>query len=246
MKEKTILTVVFTVPVMTVKEYIDFSKYILLELKGFDSFFSKYKYWDNVAKKTCKFNEDLSGFESIMFDQLYDDDVAYLNMEKADKEYKYTSKSPFGFSNVYIPDLLVESNANISIDISEDNLRYSFINIEFPIEGFDHFYDFQYCNNLLRKLIDLVDASYAAIIPRSLSKLVSYDKNSDNKIGWITYFNNKEVVQFLPKNILTENFKGGIIFFLTKNFFDVSDDDIVNKATQIKNSLYPTGILSGG
>lgn len=231
---------------MTAEQYMSFCKMILNELHEFDNFFGAYATYDLKLNKKQYFDESLSNFEEIVFNQLYDDKIAYINEEPGDKNFYRTSISPFGFSNIYFLNSQVESNAGISLFVSHPTSHsHSNLIIVFPNENYPKFQELSYCKKLLKKVISLFDPYYAAIIPANFFKKIPTKKNTDLRIGWQTYFKNIEIAEYLPKDVQIEKANGGVFITLADDInSNITEDTIIQRVKRVKEILSEKGLLT--
>ena len=102
--EEQFITISFPNKIMTVREYLAFSKNILSELKAFSDDFKQLYAWGSEAHHGKFLKEDLRDFDPVVFEQIKDEKIAYVNPDKTNKDFTLDSKSFIGFSNSYSTD----------------------------------------------------------------------------------------------------------------------------------------------
>jgi hypothetical protein len=230
---------------MTAKEYILFSKNILLQLQNFANDFKTLYAWGSESNTGVYLKEDLSDFESVVFSQLNDTDIAYSNSDELNKKFTMDSKCFIGYSNSYSTNKdHKQKQITVTIGAGKENLKnedMGILNFEFS-KSLQTSLDLSYSLKLLEFSINLVNPYYGTIISNELRRKVSID-NENYWIGWINYFADKEVLSFLPTNINAKLlFDKGVIFWLSEEIPTSTNDEIVQKAIRIRENI--KGILS--
>jgi hypothetical protein len=225
---------------MTAKEYILFSKDILLQLQHFADDFKTLYAWGAEANAGVYLKEDLSDFESVVFSQLNDTEIAYSNPDKSNKKFTMDSKCFIGYSNSYSTNKdYKQQQITVTIGAGKENLKngdMGILNFEFS-KSLQPNLDLSYLLKLLEFSINLVNPYYVTVISNELRRKVSIN-NENYWIGWINYFADKEVLNLLPANINTKLlFDKGVCFWLSEKMPASTDEDIVQKALQIRENI---------
>jgi len=233
---------------MTTKEYLMFSKNILLQLKSFSSDFNTLYAWGSAPNHGTYLKEDLSDFESVVFNQLRNDEIAYSNPDKTNKQFTLDSKCFIGYSNSYSTNKDYKQN-QITITIGagkEDvsNNDMGILNFEFS-KKLQSNLSLSNLIKLLEFIIKIVDPYYLTIISNELRRKVKVE-GQDCWIGWITYISNKEVAAMLPSDIVNKRVlsNGGVIFWLSEDKALSTDEKAVQKAIKIRNILAKNSLLN--
>lgn len=232
---------------MTAKEYIQFSKKILQQLKAFSDDFKTLYAWGSEVNAGKYLKDDLSDFESTVFEQLNDKEIAYMNPDKSNKNFTLDSKCFIGYSNTYSTNKDYKlDKISITIGAGKDKAKkedVGILNFQFS-KSLQHKLNLSKLIELLEFCIDLVNPVYAIISSFKFTNKVN--KEDDNiEIGWITYIDNKGVANLLPKDIGKKIFpNGSVVFWLSKEKALSTDDKAVEKAIQIRNILGEKGLLN--
>lgn len=237
MKEKVMLRLRFDKADLTADQYINFCEKILKSLMNFDSYFSDFGSWNLRTNSAVHFRNDYEDFYDKVFQQIQDEEIAYINPNPEDKELHHNSISPFGFRTSYTPNSSVDSNANISIDVSPtSSSRYSFFIFEFPSEQIEKFINIQFAVALLKKLQIILQPIDGTILTKPFFHKVN-KKDLDPPIGWITYINDSLKIKEVSVNVVKEFTSNGVILILKENCPDSNDIEYVNKAIEIRDFL---------
>ncbi|MDR2951307.1 MAG: hypothetical protein LBV71_19130 [Prevotella sp.] len=234
---------------MTAREYLMFSKNILLQLKSFSSDFNALYAWGSETNMGRYLKDDLSDFESVVFNQLKDDNIAYSNPDKSNKKFTLDSKCFIGYNNSYSTnDNYKQSQITVTIGAGKENPSnddVGILNFEFS-EILQSKLNLPNLIQLLEFSINLVNPYYGTISSFEFGKKTN--KKKDNiEIGWITYIFNKEVFKLLPKNVgkkILSN--GGVIFWLSEERPLSTNERAVQKAIEIRNILAEHEFLNNG
>lgn len=242
MKEKIEIITHFNSPIMTAKEYIDFSRLIMKHLKDFHPIFEKIYSWGSQSTSWTEIEKDFSNFDSTVFQHIYDQEINYKN-PNSEKEFLPESISWAGFSNAY-------SNTKNAKDIKysvsigaggEDGL--GFINFQLPQLHFEEFYQSEIIKSLIQHLLHVVDINTAYAITDGLfDQVVDFEKPYDVQIGWLNFFTNKKILMHLPGDIPKELTDNGCFFWLAETI-DECSEETVKAAIKIRDSLGELGYL---
>ncbi|SDF90658.1 hypothetical protein SAMN05421827_10269 [Pedobacter terrae] len=237
MKEKVMLRLRFDKADLTADQYINFCKNILKSLMNFDSYFSDFGSWNLQTNSAVYFSNDFEDFHNKVFQLINDENIAYINPNSEDKDLHDHSISPFGFRTYYTPNSMVESNANISIDVSPtSSSRSSFFIFEFPSERIEEFINSQFAIALLKHLQTILQPIDGTILTKPFFHKVN-KKDFDPPIGWITYIKDSLKIKEISVDVVKEFTSNGVILVLKENCPDSNDIEYVNKAIEIRDFL---------
>ncbi|MBU2946292.1 Imm52 family immunity protein [Zobellia uliginosa] len=244
MREEIFLKVQFKSRRLTLQEYLNFSKTVLKALQPIHPIFENMCSWGFSADAWCCFDNNLKDFDNVVFEQLKDEELAFINEDKLDKELRYQSYSHIGFSNAY-SNTKNEKDGKVSVTISDGKgIGNGFINIEFPQWGYDIFCTDSFCTTLMKVLINLTNAEYSVIVTDTLYDNVD-QINDEFWVGWITYFSNKEVLKYLPKrnDIIENNLFDGALFIIDTDKPCNMGEREISIAKEIKERLELSKLL---
>ncbi|NTD97590.1 hypothetical protein G6M26_08775 [Agrobacterium tumefaciens] len=237
MKEKVMLRLRFDKADLTAEKYINFCKSILKSLMNFDSYFSDFGSWNLHTNSAISFRDDFEDFYDKVFQQINDEEIAYINSNSEDKDLQDDSIIPFGFRTSYTPNSGIESNANISIDVSPtSSSRSSFFIFEFPSEQIEKFIDIHFVIALLKNLQTILHPIDGTILTKPFFHKVN-KKDFDPPIGWITYLNDSSKIENVSVDLRKEFASDGVILLLKESCPDSNDIEYVNKAIEIRDIL---------
>lgn len=248
--EKLILISRFRSPVLTMKEYLSFSKNVLIELVKLDSVFANTFSWaGNKKHRISGFGNDYSSFEETVFSQeIWDEEIRYSNPDTGNFNCTLDSTSSIGFLNSYSnvnDNFLNQFVVRISAGGNKGN-DIGYINIEFPISFDTKYYDYFFVKQLMLKIIELVDPIYAVVTTDNFIDLVELE-NTDFWIGWFTYLR-KQNIEFNINNLIEEEFitdtDQGIVLTLGKETISSNNEIIVSKAIALRNELLKLNLLN--
>lgn len=246
--ERLILISRFRSPVLTMKEYLSFSKNVLIELGKLDSVFANTFSWaGNKKHRISGFDNDYTNFEETVFSQkIWDEEIRYDNSDPSNFDCTMDSTSFTGFLNSY-------SNVNDNF-FNQFLIRISaggnkgddkgYINIEFPTSFDTKYCDYFFVKQLMLKIIELVDPIYAVVATDNFIDLVELE-NTDFWIGWFTYLR-KQNIEFNFNNLIEEEFitDKGIVLTLGKETILSNNEIIVSKAIALRNELFKLNLLN--
>lgn len=176
-------------------------------------------------------------FNKNMYEEVFDEEIAYKNTNKTDKELHDDSKSPFGFNLSYTKK---GESANHEIIFmlfgGDDNLgggKISFIAGSF-------LQDKTNITKLMKMIVNVWRPDFLKFSSNQINKEVS-KISSQYQIGLINYFR-KNIESYLPSNITCINILG------EDSFFDVSEDylesNAIDKTISTQRHLVETGLTS--
>jgi len=222
---------------LTAEEYINFCKNILQSLMNFDSYFSNFGSWNLETNSAINFGDNFEDFYDKVFLQIKDKEIAFINPNSKDKDFQNESISPFGFRTSYTPNSIIESNANISIDVSPtSSSRSSFFLFEFPSEQIERFINIHFAMALLKNLQIILHPIDGTIFTKPFFHKVN-KKDFDPPIGWITYIKDSSRIKNISVDLIKEFASDGVILILKESCPDSNDIDYVNKAIEIRDML---------
>ncbi|WP_158978804.1 hypothetical protein [Cellulophaga sp. L1A9] len=225
---------------MTAKEYILFSKKIILQLQSFDSIFNSPNVFDIEKEKSYLFNNELSDFTSKNLKKIINEekDIAYKNSDIKNKELSENSMSWSGFSSIlfFNSNLNIENNPNVTLFITQGSYEEmtSSIKIEYSQESQDKLIQ-DYIFKLFNELTKTVDVKFANAISSDIFRKLR--QRGHYTIGWITYLKNLHIYDLLDQNIKKEKINKGTCFSLIENKPKGNDENIIETANNIKQIL---------
>lgn len=241
-KENYNLIVYFISKPMTVREYIEFSKDVLMKLKDVDPIFENLFGWGKKANARKQISPDMHDFEQIVFEQIKDNSIAYQNPDLKNREFTWDSKSFVGYSNSYSNTTRIrDGKISIKITCGQEN-SLGILMIKFPQYNYIQFENGDFVKTLFVKCINLTNPIYGCIVSDEFSNIVKRDQDKI-WIGWFNYISNKDVLNILPENIYKEYMHNGTLFYLKKSMPEVSDVSLINKALEVRNELRKRKIL---
>lgn len=229
------LILYFNSKCLTAREYVDFSKEILLRLREIDPIFTNLFGWGKKANARRQISSDMHNFDEIVFEQIRDNSIAYQNPDPKNKEFTWQSKCFIGYSNSYSNTTRIKEG-KISINITGGQENDGILIIDFPQYNYPQFSDYSFIRKLFLKSISLVNADYGCVISNKFTSLVKRDKDKI-WIGWFTYLKKREVCELLPADLMKEKTESGIVFTLSKTMPQPTDQEIIDKALNVRNLL---------
>ncbi len=231
---------------MTAQEYITFSKKILRALKSYSDEFKSLYAWGTEAEQGTYLKEDLSDFDQVVFKQLNNNEIAYTNPDKTNKNFTLDSKSFVDYHNAYSTDKNYKNDQiTVTISAGKENPEiddYGILNIEFSESLLPkiEFIDFI---NLVEYCVDLIDPIYLVVISNELRREVNLSE-LNYWIGWINYFSDPAIAKVLPDDVERKIIPNkGVLFWLSKDKVFSTNDLEVQKAIEIRNILNKNGFL---
>ncbi len=229
---------------MTAQEYIVFSKDILQKLQAFSPLFKTLYAWGTSATAGRYLKEDLSDFEQVVFEQLVDDERAFINPDTTNKNLTLNSKWYSGYSNSYSTDKdYKKEQITVSISAGSNDLdNAGILNFEFS-NKLQPKLSLQKMMELMEFCIELVNPYFITTSSFEFRKKTN-EESQDYKIGWINYFKDKQVKDLLPKDIKNKAFNnGGVLFWLSEEVALSTNQLAIEKAKSIQEILLPKGLL---
>lgn len=229
---------------ITAEEYINLNQIVLIKLKELHPIFETIYSWGKKPSSWTMIEKNFGNFSEVVFDHIYDPDINYKNQDKENNDFSMLSKSWAGFSNSY-SNTKNEKNGKFTVSIGAGGESgVGFINFEFPQVNYPEFYNRGTLEQLLAELIKIVDLDAAYIYTKAIyDQVVDYDKEYDLEIGWVNYFKNKNVFNFIPSNISQKEFCSGALFWLSEDFL-APPQTVIENAIVIRDRLGAEGFLN--
>ncbi|MFV0305046.1 MAG: hypothetical protein ACK5IC_06165 [Moheibacter sp.] len=242
--EQLTLIIRFKNKAMTPKEYVAFSKEILLKLEDFNPIFKNLFGWGHEANAKSHFKQDKSDFEEIVFKQIEEKDITYINKEVQDKEMHWDSYSWANYGNSYSNTTKQDEKVSVSINCGSSEKEVGSFIIEFPQNNYPEFYDKNFVTRLLEYcMIFFSEIFYATVIGdkfRSKVRITNYSF----WIGWINFLPYEIIYGLLPENIEKLKIKNGTLFSISKTVITEDDEHIITEAIEIRDMLGAKGFLN--
>ena len=241
--EEISLIIRFKNRVLTVKEYIEFSRIILVKLENTHPIFQNLFGWGHENNLLSNFELDKSDFGEIVFNQINNKDIAYNNFDFNNRDMHWDSTSWIDFSNSYSNTKKQEDGqVTVKISCGGTTSKTGSLMIDFPICNYPEFKKYSFVSNLMKVCIGLFDkVEYAVVISNLFRRKVRTEKTK-MWIGWITYIPNVSVFNILPSFIHKEYINEGVLFSLSEVPPLIQNGD-VEVAIRIRNELQTCGIL---
>lgn len=242
--EEISLIIRFKNRILTVSEYIELSKIILVKLEGIHPIFQHLFGWGSDINALSNFKIDKSDFEEIVFNQINDRDVTYNNIDSDDRNMHWNSTSWMDYSNSYSnTNNLKEGQITVKISCGGTASKTGSLIIDFPIYNYPEFGSYLFVSNLMKICIGLFDeVEYAVVISNLFRRKVKFE-NMKMWIGWITYIPNISIFNMLPSFIHKEYIYEGVLFRLSETP-PLIQKEYVEVAIKIGKDLQRSGILS--
>lgn len=222
---------------LTAKEYIDYSKKVLSELCNLHPIFKNLCGWGKKPTDWYCFNPSFDDFDSVVLSQIEDNELAYINEDKTNKNLEWNSYSPIGFLNSY-SNTKKEKEGKVSVKILDGSDNWTgHINIDFPTINYPDFNQLDFCMKLLQVCVELTQAEYAVILPSRLRKEV--EKINKYWIGWITFFRGDIQASGTENNY---QFGNGSIFFLPVENYTMTTETEIQNALKIRENMVQNNI----
>ena len=234
----------------TIEEFAKNAKEYLQLLNKINPLFSNLIILANGLDKT-HIADDYSNFEELFYKGAYDKELVYTHLDNKDL---LTDKSigPFfiTFSNrrKYSDDQFqITFTVNGSnLDENQQESVKSFLQFDFP-ENDPSFFELEFCRNLLQETADFWKAKYAHIYTFDFKKKIKSPDSSFGSIGWLNYFPNKRVLDYVAikdVNSISTSSNGSCLIALTSEMPDSDNQADLYKAIHIRDKLLPTGLLN--
>jgi len=224
---------------MSTHEFINYCKSVIVNLKNTFSYLQMVSTWDDGTNSKFYFENNLANFNTQNLDKILiynpEEDV-FQNDNEQDKDLHENPKSWIGFNTLLYLSKDKSETSDISINITQgasEKNKTALINIEFSDE-FLKTITKDFCIKLIESLEKTGDLLYAVVISNEFRRKVKTG-GQNLWIGYLTYFQDKNIKTLLTNIVNIINFDKGIIIDLGEKI-EVSDET-VNKAVKIRNIL---------
>lgn len=224
---------------MSTHEFINYCKSVIVNLKNTFSYLQMVSTWDDGTNSKFYFENNLANFNTQNLDKILiynpEEDV-FQNDNEQDKDLHENPKSWIGFNTLLYLSKDKSETSDISINITQgasEKNKTALINIEFSDE-FLKTITKDFSIKLIESLEKTGDLLYAVLISNEFRRKVKTG-GQNLWIGYLTYFQDKNIKTLLTNIVNIINFDKGIIIDLGEKI-EVSDET-VNKAVKIRNIL---------
>lgn len=224
---------------MSTHEFINYCKSVIVNLKNTFSYLQMVSTWDDGTNSKFYFENNLANFNTQNLDKILiynpEEDV-FQNDNEQDKDLHENPKSWIGFNTLLYLSKDKSETSDISINITQgasEKNKTALINIEFSDE-FLKTITKDFSIKLIESLEKTGDLLYAVVISNEFRRKVKTG-GQNLWIGYLTYFQDKNIKTLLTNIVNIINFDKGIIIDLGEKI-EVSDET-VNKAVKIRNIL---------
>jgi hypothetical protein len=224
---------------MSAHEFINYCKSVIVNLKNTFSYLQMVSTWDDSTNSKFYFENNLANFNTQNLDKILiynpEEDV-FQNDNEQDKDLHENSKSWIGFNTLLYLSKNKSETSDISINITQgasEKNKTALINIEFSDE-FLKTITKDFSIKLIESLEKSGDLLYAVVISNEFRRKVKTG-GQNLWIGYLTYFQDKNIKNLLTNIVNIINFDKGILIDLGEKI-EVSDET-VNKAVKIRNIL---------
>ncbi len=228
---------------LTARQYLEFSKELLLKLQAFDPCWFG---WGGCPDADQGFKDDLSDFETVMLPHIKDQDMIYDNPDPANIDITLDSTCWLGFSNTYgttVP--AVEGKILFSISAGASMGELNSVVMHFPPQADAPFYDYAYVVALFKLVIEHCDPDHALVISHEFRNQVEFkDGDAHIEIGWLSYLANRSTTPALPPGTEYElSSYDGPIITLMRELPSAENPEHVARALHIRDALRQRGYL---
>ena len=233
---------------MTALEYIGFCKGLLADLMAISPDFKNLSVWDDETDKVFYLQDDLSDFDERNFYRIIHEDkeLAYKNTDSTNKDLSLCSKSWAGFHSLFFfADTKGTSVSDIKISLTQGSYEPNdicVINIEFS-DVYQSKLTKEFIEAIISVLAKHCKLIYVAAISNEFRSKVA-KKGQDLWIGWLTYINRIEISDLLPADIEQKPLKDGVLFSLSSERVESTDEALVQTAIEIRDVLGEKGLLN--
>ncbi|PQA92918.1 hypothetical protein B0A69_12150 [Chryseobacterium shigense] len=224
---------------MSAHDFINYCKNIVVNLKNIFSDLKMVSIWDDSTNSKFYFENNLANFSVQNLDKILiynpEEDV-FQNDNEQDKNLYENSKSWIGFNTLLYLSKDKSEASDLSINITQgasEKNKTALINIEFSDEFLTTLTK-DFSIKLIESLEKSGDLVYAVVISNELRRKVK-TSGQNLWIGYLTYFQHKNIKINLPDSVNSINYDKGILIDLGEKI-EISDE-AVNKAVTIRNIL---------
>lgn len=232
---------------MTAREYIAFSKGVLLELADFDPAFHNLSSSGREPNQRTEFSKDMNDFEEKVLPQLYAKGIRYENPDPDNWQCTMDSMSPIGFGNTYSNmDIIKDETIMVSIRGGDKRDGKGVILINFPKVNYPQFYDYTFVLALLKKVVNYSQPERGYIMSQEFRKKVAkYYEGKELStlsgkifVGWLTYSASPAIDKVLPTDVDREVLpNGGTLIVLKQSLPSAESEEDILTATKIQDVL---------
>ncbi len=228
---------------LTARQYLEFSKGLLLKLQAFDP---RWFGWGGHPASGQDFKDDLSDFEALTLPEIKAEDTIYDNPDPANIDITLDSTCWKGFLNIYgntVPETAWKIRLSISAGASMGETNS--VVMDFPPQVDAPFYDYAYMAALFKLVIEHCDPDYAFVTSYKFWKTVEIpDAKIKCPIGWLSYLANSAVASALPPGTEYElSSYDSPIITLMRELPSAENPEHVARALHIRDALRQRGYL---
>ena len=228
---------------LTARQYLEFSKGLLLKLQAFDP---RWFGWGGRPDARQGFKNDLSDFETVMLPHIKSKDTIYDNPDPANIDITLDSTCWMGFRKTYgttVP--AVEGKVMFSISAGASMGETNSVVMHFPPQADAPFYDYAYVTALFKVVIEHCDPDYAFVISHEFwDKVRIPDAKIKCPLGWLSYLANSAATSALPPGTENElSSYDGPIITLMRELPSAENPEHVARALHIRDALRQRGYL---
>ena len=232
---------------MSAKEYILFCKLFLSELKSILPHFNNIYTFEKDSRYFFDENaENISPeniFKIISFDR--EEDV-FRNEDPTDKDLHINSTSWIGFNSLFFGnEQKNDEESQITITISSlgayEKDKTAIIKLEFS-KLYQKFINYEIIENITKLIAKYTNLDYLVAYSDEFFDKV-WKKEYKLWLGWITFFNNPDVINLLHNDLIITKIKNGAMFGLSKEKINSKDSEIVSQTCILRDSLGKNRIL---
>lgn len=216
MREERLILSRFITNKLTVEEYIALSREILSNLRDVHPIFSKLHSWGKTKDSWAEINIDDEEFKKTIFEHIKDEKIKYENQDSKNIRMSYASKCFKGFRNSYSNTKSEEEGKiTISIDAGGRN-NIGILNIQLPKNDHEEFEDIALVKKIMSAIIKTTNPEFIAYTSEEFMDQY-YKKDYKFHLGYVNYFKDKDITNYLLSNEI-ESFEKGIILGLSEGY----------------------------
>lgn len=233
---------------LTAKEYISFCRELIVELKAMLPAINHIYTFKN--DKRFYFDNDYSDIDILNMHEIIsfnEKEDVFTNTDPNDKNLRENSKSWIGFNSLfYGSNLFSDKESLVTVSISSfgafEKDQFAIIKIEFSTD-YQSKVTFQVIEKIIKLLSQLTALDYAVAYTDAFFDEIF---KSEYKLwmGWITFINNSNIINYLPTNILVKNIDKGYLFAFDEDIIDSSNSVQLEKTIKIRDHLGQLGFLN--
>lgn len=230
---------------ITADQYINLVYNYFIKLKQFSLDFDQLKVVGAEAQ-ILDIGYSLSEFEQVILPLLQQTDTWYKGAsgEKSTQIQK-DFYSEAGFYNEFVFEkdeelILISITAGNYAAHGETRIINNVL-IEFP-ENDAKYQELPFVKELFQLTLQFWNPATGWVISKEFRRKVN--NNASTFIGWLNYFNNRNVEDFIPEEIKKENFNDGLITVLSDQIPSADDPMAVSKAISLRDNLGKNNLLN--